>query len=121
MKRNIKKIIIPSAIFIFVLVFFATVSFAGDTFDPNSYKGSHTVGYDDATYIFNKGGQLLKILRNVAAIVSVLVLTIIGLRYMAGSLEQKAEYKQTMIPVVIGCVLIGSLSVVLTVIQGIVN
>ena len=112
MKKNIKKIIIPIVIFIFVLIFFETIALA---FNPDSYKGSHTLSSGDATYIFNKGAAILKILRNIAAATSVLALSIIGIRYMVGSVEQKAEYKQTMFPLVIGCFLVGSLSIILTI------
>lgn len=75
--------------------------------------------YSDATYLFTKGAKIISLLRNIAAIVSVVVLSIIGVRYMVGSVEQKAEYKQTMVPVVVGCILIGSISAILTVIQAI--
>lgn len=119
MKNKTKKILFFIVMFIFVLAFFEIVAFAGETFDPDSYKGSHTVSTGDATYIFDKGGELLKVLRNIAAAISVVTLSVIGIRYMVGSVDQKAEYKQTMFPVVVGCFLIGSLSVILTLIQSI--
>lgn len=112
-----KKIVMFIILLIFVLMFFTPISFAGEELNPNDYKTQ--LQYDDATYIFGKGADILKILRNVAAAVSVLTLTIIGVRYMVGSVEQKAEYKQTMLPVAIGCILIGSLSAILTLIQSI--
>lgn len=117
MKINIKKMILFIIIFLFVLTFFETISFAGEKLNPDEYKTD--IKYDDATYIFDKGGQLLTVIRNIAAIVSVITISIIGLRYMVGSVEQRAEYKQTMFPVVVGCILIGSLSAILTVIQSI--
>lgn len=119
MKINIKKIVIITIMFLFVLIFFRTISFAGESLNPDDYQT--TLQYGDATYIFDKGGQLLKLLRNIAAIVSVLTITIIGVRYMLGSVEQKAEYKQTMMPVIIGCILIASLSAILTLIQSVVK
>lgn len=85
--------------------------------DTDDYKTG--LRYGDATYLFDKGAAVLKVLRNIAAIVSVVALSIIGIRYMVGSVEQKAEYKQTMIPVIIGCMLIGGLSAILTLIQSI--
>lgn len=60
MRINLRKMILFIIIFIFVLIFFQTISFAtGDILNPDSYKT--TLKYDDATYIFNKGGQVLKI------------------------------------------------------------
>lgn len=117
MKIKAQKIIIFLIMFIFVLIFFGTISFAGETLNPNDYQT--TLQYGDASEIFDKGAVVLKLLRNIAAIVSVVTLTIIGVRYMVGSVEQKAEYKQTMFPVAVGCILVGSLSAILTVIQSI--
>lgn len=117
MKTNLQKIILFIIMFIFVLTFFETISFAGGKIDTDSYKTQ--LQYDEATYLFDKGAVLLKLLRNIAAVVSVVTLSIIGVRYMVGSVEQKAEYKQTMMPVVIGCILIGGLSAILTLIQSI--
>ena len=117
MKINLQKTMIFLIMFIFVLTFFETISFAGEALNTNDYQA--TLQYGDASEIFNKGAVVLKLLRNIAAIVSVVTLTIIGVRYMVGSVEQKAEYKQTMMPVAIGCILIGSLSAILTLIQSI--
>ena len=130
MKINLKKIILLIMIFMFVLVSFETTAFAKQVMyndggggkasggiNPDSYKV--TLGYNDATYIFNKGGQVLKILRNIAAIAAVVTISIIGVRYMVGSVEQRAEYKQTMMPVVVGCILVGGLAGILTIIQSI--
>ena len=115
MRTKLIKTIFIILTVIFVLSFLKTISFAGEKIDTSKYQTN--VQYDEAEYIFNKGGVILNLLRNFAAIVSVLTLTIIGLRYMVGSVEQKAEYKQTMVPVVIGCALIGGLSAILTMIQ----
>jgi len=117
MKTNLQKIILFIIMFIFVLTFFDTISFAGETLDTDEYKTD--LQYDDATYLFDKGAVILNLLRNIAAVVSVVTLSIIGVRYMVGSVEQKAEYKQTMMPVIIGCVLVGGLSAILTLIQSI--
>ena len=117
MKINFKRIMLFIIMFIFVLTFFETISFAGDTLDTNKYKTQ--LQYGEASYLFDKGAFVITLLRNIAAIISVLTISIIGVRYMVGSVEQKAEYKQTMMPVVIGCMLIAGLSVILTIIQSI--
>lgn len=117
MKTKMQKCILFIIIFIFVLAFCETISFAGDVINPNTYKTD--IKYSDATEIFDKGAVVIGVLRNIAAVVSILSLTIIGIRYMVGSVEQKAEYKQTMLPVVIACLLIGSLSAILALIQSI--
>lgn len=54
---------------------------------------------------------IVKWLRNLGVIVGVLVLTIIGVKYMlAGAAEERAQYKETLVPIVIGVVmLLGSI------------
>lgn len=114
MKSKTKKIIFVIIIFIFVLLFLGTTIFAGDRIRTEDYY--HPLSLGDATYIFKKGALVLNVLRIIAALVSVVVITILGIRYMVGSVEQKAEYKQTMVPVVVGCLLITSLSTILSLI-----
>lgn len=120
MKSKIIKQITILIMLVFVLISFKEVCLAADTEDILKTEDYNTtLQYDEASYIFEKGGAIIQILRNLAAIISVVTLSIIGLRYMVGSIDQKAEYKQTMMPVVIGCILIAGLSGILTLIQGI--
>lgn len=119
MKTKTKKIIMSAIMFIFVLTFFGTISFAGDKINTNEYKTD--VKYSDASDIFDKGAIVIATLRNIAAIISVFVITIIGIKYMIGSIEERAEYKKTMGPVVIACILITCLSEILTLIANAVS
>ena len=114
---NKKNILLIVTIFLFALLFLTKASFAADKIDPDDYQTDLT--YSEASDIFSRGASILKILRNIAAIVSVVSLSIIGLRYMVGSVEQRAEYKQSMMPVIIGCMLVGGLAGILTIIQSI--
>ena len=52
------------------------------------------------------GGKILGILQTVGIVLSVIILVILGIKYMVGSAEEKAEYKKTMIPYLVGAVLI---------------
>lgn len=70
-----------------------------DTFDPSKANGSNTKANEIV-------GIILGGVQGVGSIVSVLALVIIGVRYMLGSIEEKAEYKKTMIPYLIGAVLL---------------
>ena len=74
------------------------------TIDPDKYKPDSPTT-DDASELFSKAGVILGAIRNISAIVAVITLMIIGLKYMFGSVEQKANYKATMMPYIIGCVL----------------
>ena len=52
------------------------------------------------------GNQIMGILQVVGILIAVIVLMILGIKYMMGSAEEKAEYKKTMIPYIVGAVLI---------------
>lgn len=119
MKNKARKIILLIAIFVFVLILLQMNCCAGDIINPNDYKTEVT--YGEATYIFDKGATIIATLRDIAAIVSVFVITIIGIKYMVGSLEERAEYKKTMGPVVIACILVTCLSEILTLIASAVS
>ena len=56
------------------------------------------------------GGRIIGILQAVGIVLSVVVLIIIGLKYMMGSAEEKAEYKKTLMPYLIGAALIFTAS-----------
>lgn len=85
-------------------------------FDPGIYSvGEPTVA--EAKAVFNIGEKAMGTIRNIAVIVAVVTIGIIGLRYMFGSVDQKAEYKATMLPWVIGLTLVAMITSILDMIQ----
>lgn len=70
-----------------------TISTGGVTPDINN----------DFNYI---GGVILGIIQVVGTAIGVIVIAIIGIRYMIGSVEEKAEYKKTFGYYVLGAVLL---------------
>ena len=74
------------------------------TVDPSEYQPDE-ITQSDADVVFLKAGVILGTILNIASVVSVVALMIIGVKYMLGSVEEKANYKQTMLPYIIGFVL----------------
>ncbi len=70
--------------------------------NPQDYKSN--VG--DNTKLLGFGNIIVWVVRTVGTAISVLMLIIIGIKYIMGSVEEKAEYKQTMWPYVVGAILI---------------
>lgn len=60
----------------------------------------------NTTEATNVAGSILSIVRWTAIAVGVIALTIIGIKYIFGSIEEKASYKKTMLPYVIGIALV---------------
>ena len=56
----------------------------------------------------DKTQNILGIIQNLGIVLSVIILMIIGIKYMLGSVEEKSEYKKTMIPYLIGAAIVFS-------------
>lgn len=71
-----------------------------------------TGGSADVGGINTVGKNIVGIITTVGIIVAVIVLLILGIKYMMGSASEKAEYKKTMIPYLVGAVLIFGASAI---------
>ena len=52
------------------------------------------------------GNVIVWLVRTVGESIAIIMLIVIGIKYVLGSVEEKAEYKQSMWPYIIGAVLI---------------
>lgn len=80
---------------------------------PGDVKAEET-GAD--AQIATIGGKILSAVTTAGIVLSVLMLAVLGVKYMMGSAEEKAEYKKSMMPYLIGAVLVFSASTIATVI-----
>ena len=103
MKKSIK--VISTLLLTIMLV----ASIAGTVLavDPNTVlnglNGNGNVQTNDLTKV---GNNIVTIIQVVGLVIAVIVLLVIGIKYMMGSASEKAEYKKTMIPYIVGAVLI---------------
>ena len=115
---NIKKTSKILVIMMISLILISTVStfvFAGTDFDPKNTVDPGK-GNTDTTALTDLGNKVANILTTAGSIISVIVLIILGIKYMMGSAEEKAEYKKTLLPYIIGAALIFSASTIASVI-----
>lgn len=75
----------------------------------------------DWLVVKNNVQVVLGAIRNISVVVAVISLMIIGIKYIFGSVEEKANYKQTLVPYVIGILLITSGTVIVSAIFNIFN
>ena len=52
------------------------------------------------------GQNIVAVVQTVGVVVSVVILLVLGVKYMMGSAEEKADYKKSMIPYLVGAILI---------------
>lgn len=74
----------------------------------------------DINSAFDLGRTIITGLTTVGIILSVMMMIVLGIKYMTGSVEEKAEYKKTMLPMFIGCIFIFLSATIVAVIYGIV-
>ncbi len=66
-------------------------------------------------------GRVMGLIRNIAVIAGVILLAIIGIKFMLGSPEEKSEYKKSLVPLVIGIIIVMAATQIMTMIFGFFN
>jgi len=118
MKRTSKLILILVLAIIMVMMV-STFAFAAENnatpnpFNPGTYTGDSEA---DVSQIGTIGNGIIRVVTTIGSVVSVIILIVLGIKYMMGSAEEKAEYKKTMIPYIIGAILIFAASGIATIV-----
>lgn len=112
-KTGKKLIIFISLMSIIVLNLISTSVLA---VNPDAYAPSQQI--NSPTFL-GRAGIVLGWIKYLGILISVIVLAIIGLKYLFGSVEGKAEYKKSMVPYVIGCFLLMGVSLVVALIESV--
>lgn len=105
MKKTIKIVLVAMILLTALTV---TVNATTSGVAPGSYTGSGA----SVSSIEKVGNQIIQIVSTVGSIVSVIVLVVLGIKYMMGSAEEKAEYKKTLLPYIIGAGLVFAASAI---------
>lgn len=110
---------------IFMIILFLTIisfpitgkALTDPTLNPNAWS---PILEDDAD-LNKKVSNVLGIINVVGIIIAVIVLMVLGIKYMIGSVEEKAEYKKAIIPYLIGMFLLVSVTTLPNIIYKIVT
>ena len=108
--KKMKKVM---PILMMVLLLVATISpavlAAGSGVSPVNYGGNDTNMTKD---IDSLGNQIIRVVSTVGTIVAVIVLVVLGIKYMMGSAEERHEYKKTLMPYIIGAIFVFAASAI---------
>lgn len=111
--RKLTKILTVILLVAVMMMIPTTIVRAGeDSGSAAAVDGLFQGGSADTTGISNVGANIVSIITTVGIIVAVVVLLVLGIKYMMGSAAEKAEYKKTMIPYLVGAVLIFGASAI---------
>ena len=122
MNKTIKNVLVITTI-IACFTLFTTSVFATEWSDPTVFKETTDGGQglidnpsDTDGKINSLTSTILGIIQVVGTVGAIGILMVLGIKYMMGSVEEKASYKKSMLPYVVGAVLIFSATNIATVI-----
>lgn len=96
---------------IFLIIFSLIICFATTSY--GSFGVESLTGDQSGTgSIQTAGKNIVSVISSVGIVVSVLAIAAIGIKYMIGSLEERAEYKKSLMPYLIGAVLVFGASTI---------
>ena len=110
-----KKIIKGITMLVMILTI-CSIAFNVFALTPGEVTGDSATA--KVTGIDTLGNNIVKILQTVGVVLSVIILIVLGIKYMMGSAEEKAEYKKTLMPYVIGAALVFAASAIAGIIYG---
>ncbi len=102
------KKVLKFAIVLIMIMMIVSISISSFALEPGNMTGNTSA--KGTNEIQNVGNSVIGILQVVGIVLSVIVLIVLGIKYMMGSAEEKAEYKKTMMPYIIGAALIFAAS-----------
>lgn len=114
MKKSTIQIILK--VFAVLLIVMTVASFStivrADELKANELTPNYASA--DMTNVKETAQSVMGAIRNISIIAAVIVLLVIGVKYILGSVEEKAEYKKTFMPLIIGIVIIVSATSLVT-------
>ena len=89
-----------------------------EEFNTDEWKPTSSTTHEEQK-LKEIGNKIIGTIQVIGSIVSVIAIMIIGIRYMACSVEEKAQYKETMGPYFIGAVLVFGITTALRIVYDI--
>ena len=89
------------------------VATKAELINPDDYEpGGIDEALSEAGRVTDFASTIIAVIRTIGIIVTVITLMIMGIKYMTASVEERADYKKSMIPYLIGAVLIFGASAI---------
>ena len=115
----VRKIII--GIYIIMIICVIPKSCYAMDINPDSYKPTSKTTSTQADKIKKISNDIIGPLKFIGNIVSVVALISIGIKYILGSVEERAEYKKTLLPYLIGAVMVFAITNLLSILVDVIG
>lgn len=117
MKKQV-KIITTILMILAILCSLANIVFGSAIIKSLSGDKTATI---TSTSMTNLGSKIIGTIQVLGIIIAVVILLVLGIKYMVGSAEEKAEYKKTMMPYVVGALLIFAASTIVNILYNVIG
>lgn len=123
MSNNTKKLInrIIMVLICCMILFSVSCVYGQGTLDPSMVTKPPSLTTSDAQTAIDKIKPIIGYISGIGMAVSVITLVVLGIKYMVGSIEERAEYKKSMIPYLIGAFFVFAISTIVTIIMQFTN
>lgn len=115
---KIRKII--AIIIMLLIISMSFITTVNATINPDDYKPNDLTASD-----YQKPFSFAKTILNAIMITGIVICVIsvmyLGIKYMVGSVEERAEYKKTIIPIIVGLVMLVCTTTFVSIIYNIVS
>lgn len=115
--KKMKNVILLSLIFVLVMAIIPTYTMA---INPEDYKPGG-IDQSDSKPITDIANPIVGGIKVLGIVVAVVMMIVMGIKFMTGSIEEKAEYKKSILPYLIGAILVVAITQLLGVIIEIVG
>ena len=105
--NKVVKIVSTLLIAVMLVATLSQVILAADTAIDNLESKTEWES-DEINGVKNIAVKVITAIRNISVIVAVVMISVLGIKYMIGSAEEKAGYKKTFIPLIVGAILVVS-------------
>ena len=123
MIKNAYKILALILIAITIIMIFPinySEAFTNPIYAPDAYKPDKNIESNNTEFT-KIDGTIIQIFQYIGTFAMVFTIMIIGIRYMIASTEDKASYKETMIPYLIGAIMVFAIPQIVRIIYDLVT
>ncbi len=115
--KKTKIITITILLVIFILIIISPIVSA--TITPGDFEP--TLDSSGVGKIAGIANPIIGAIQTIGIVVAAITIIVLGIKYIAGSVDEKAEYKKTMIPYLVGAVLVVAITQIVGVIAKLVD
>lgn len=105
-KKKVEKFLIGAILFLIVFLNPITCRAAGALEDLGEDLASYGTIQGKSVDFNSKVSAFLGVFQVIGSVLAIICLIVLGIKYMMGSVEEKAQYKKTLLPYFIGALMV---------------